>query len=114
MKKYKLQDIVSNGTHARAKVNSDLIVGDVSSGYGYGDILDANAVTELIKKAQSEQGAIDEEQTELIRRKIEEEVDAVINRILEGDIKAEVAAQEITDENGDVYAIEFVMTSQNN
>lgn len=48
MKKYKLKDLVANGSRARLKVDSDLLVGDVSNGYGYGDILDANAVKEII------------------------------------------------------------------
>ena len=48
MKKYKLKDLVANGSRARLKVDSDLLVGDVSNGYGYGDILDANAVKEMI------------------------------------------------------------------
>ena len=54
MKKYKLQDLVSNGTRARREVNSDVLIGDISKGYGYGDILDANAVSELISKVQTE------------------------------------------------------------
>lgn len=43
MKKYKLQDLVANGSHSRIKVDSDLLVGDIKNGYGYGDVLDANA-----------------------------------------------------------------------
>ena len=50
MKKYKLQDLVAPGSNARRKVDSDLLVGDVSAGYGRGDILDANATMELIKE----------------------------------------------------------------
>ena len=50
LKKYKLQDLVANGSYARRKVDSDLLVGDTSSGYGYGDILDANATAQLMKE----------------------------------------------------------------
>lgn len=50
LKKYKLQDLVANGSYARRKVNSDLLVGNTSSGYGYGDILDANATAQLMKE----------------------------------------------------------------
>ena len=48
MKTYKLKDLVANGSHSRIKVDSDVIVGDLKNGYGYGDILDANAVKEII------------------------------------------------------------------
>lgn len=51
MKKYKLKDLVDNGTHARKKIDSDVIIGDVSNGYGVGDILDANAVSHLVQTA---------------------------------------------------------------
>lgn len=47
MKKYKLQDLVANGSHSRLKVDSDLLVGDISNGYGYGDVLDANATKDV-------------------------------------------------------------------
>lgn len=47
MKKYKLQDLVSNGSHSRLKVDSDLLVGDIKNGYGYGDVLDANATSHV-------------------------------------------------------------------
>ena len=50
LKKYKLQDLVANGSYARRKVDSDLLVGDTSAGYGYGDILDANATAQLMKE----------------------------------------------------------------
>lgn len=50
LKKYKLQDLVANGSYARRKVNSDLLVGDTSAGYGYGDILDANATAQLVEE----------------------------------------------------------------
>jgi len=50
MKKYKLQDVVSNGSNARRNISSDLLVGDVSNGYGQGDILDANATSQMINK----------------------------------------------------------------
>lgn len=48
MKKYKLQDLVANGSHSRLKVDSDLLVGDIENGYGYGDILDANATKGIV------------------------------------------------------------------
>jgi len=48
MKKYKLKDLVDNGTHARKKIDSDVIIGDSNYGYGPGDILDANAVNQLV------------------------------------------------------------------
>ena len=48
MKKYKLQDLVSNGSHSRLKVDSDLLVGDIKNGYGYGDVLDANATQQVV------------------------------------------------------------------
>lgn len=47
MKKYKLQNLVSNGSRSRIKVDSDLLVGDIKNGYGYGDILDANATKDV-------------------------------------------------------------------
>lgn len=47
MKKYKLQDLVANGSHSRLKVDSDLLVGDIKNGYGYGDVLDANATKDV-------------------------------------------------------------------
>jgi len=50
IKKYKLQDLVANGSYARRKVDSDLLVGETSAGYGYGDILDANATAQLMKE----------------------------------------------------------------
>lgn len=50
LKKYKLQDLVANGSYARRKVDSDLLVGDTSTGYGYGDILDANATAQLMNE----------------------------------------------------------------
>lgn len=50
MKKYRLQDIVSNGSNARKNISSDLLIGDVSNGYGQGDILDANATKQMIQE----------------------------------------------------------------
>ena len=50
LKKYKLQDLVANGSYARRKVDSDLLVGETSAGYGYGDILDANATAQLMNE----------------------------------------------------------------
>ena len=59
MKKYRLQDLVANGSRARREVQSDLLVGDTSHGYGYGDILDANATKELIaEKVQEATGNV--------------------------------------------------------
>ena len=64
MKKYRLQDLVANGSRARREVQSDVLVGDTSNGYGYGDILDANATKELIsEKVQEIAGGIDENVT---------------------------------------------------
>ena len=64
MKKYRLQDLVANGSRARREVQSDVLVGDTSNGYGYGDILDANATKELIsEKMQEISGGIDENVT---------------------------------------------------
>lgn len=54
MKKYDLKDLISPGSRARREVRSDLLVGDTSNGYGEGDILDANATTELISEKVSE------------------------------------------------------------
>lgn len=48
MKKYKLQDLVANGSHSRLKVDSDLLVGNIKNGYGYGDVLDANATKDVV------------------------------------------------------------------
>lgn len=48
MKKYKLKDLVESGSSARRKINSDVIIGNISKGFGVGDILDANSVVELI------------------------------------------------------------------
>ena len=47
MKKFKLKDLVSNGSHARSEVKPDLLVGDIENGYGYGDVLDANATRQV-------------------------------------------------------------------
>lgn len=54
VKKYRLQDLVANGSRARREVQSDVLVGDPSNGYGYGDILDANATKELISDSVAE------------------------------------------------------------
>jgi len=58
LKKYKLTDVVANGSRARLKVDSDLLVGDSSNGFAYGDILDANATEQLIKNKMS--GLVDD------------------------------------------------------
>lgn len=49
MKKYKLEDLVSKGTHARKEVGNHIgiVIGDGNS-YTPGEILDANAVETLI------------------------------------------------------------------
>lgn len=47
MKKYKLKDLVSNGSHSSRKVRSNVLVGSIENGYGYGDILDANATQQV-------------------------------------------------------------------
>lgn len=47
MKKYKLKDLVSNGSHSSREVRSNVLVGDIDNGYGYGDILDANATQQV-------------------------------------------------------------------
>ena len=112
MKKYKLQDLVSNGKNARRKINSDLLVGDISAGYGYGDILDANAVSELISKMQLEQNAIDAAQTENLQQMIQDAIDQAMESIESGEVKTEVATQELTGPDGDIYAIEFISSPQ--
>lgn len=70
LKKYKLQDLVANGSYARRKVDSDLLVGDTSAGYGYGDILDANATAQLMKKKLEDLNVDDINQT--VINKVEE------------------------------------------
>jgi hypothetical protein len=65
LKKYKLQDLVANGSYARRKVNSDLLIGDTSAGYGYGDILDANATAQLMKEKLDDLGIDDINQSVL-------------------------------------------------
>ena len=50
MKKYDLKDLISPGSRARREVKSDLLVGDTSRGYNQGDILDANATSDLIEE----------------------------------------------------------------
>lgn len=70
IKKYKLQDLVANGSYARRKVDSDLLVGDTSAGYGYGDILDANATAQLMKEKLEDLNVDDINQT--VINKVEE------------------------------------------
>lgn len=70
LKKYKLQDLVANGSYARRKVDSDLLVGDTSAGYGYGDILDANATAQLMKQKLEDLNVDDINQT--VINKVEE------------------------------------------
>lgn len=47
MKKYKLKDLVSIGSHARKEVQANIVIGDGTS-YAKGEILDANATSKLI------------------------------------------------------------------
>lgn len=69
MKKYKLQDLVSNGSHSRLKVDSDLLVGDIKNGYGYGDVLDANATKQVSTNiAEMKVNAAKQELIELINK----------------------------------------------
>lgn len=69
MKKYKLQDLVANGSHSRLKVDSDLLVGDISNGYGYGDVLDANATQQVATGiAENKANAVKQELIELIQQ----------------------------------------------
>ena len=70
LKKYKLQDLVANGSYARRKVDSDLLVGETSAGYGYGDILDANATAQLMKEKLEDLNVDDINQT--VINKVEE------------------------------------------
>lgn len=70
LKKYKLQDLVANGSYARRKVDSDLLVGETSAGYGYGDILDANATAQLMKEKIEDLNVDDINQT--VINKVEE------------------------------------------
>lgn len=70
LKKYKLQDLVANGSYARRKVDSDLLVGDTSAGYGYGDILDANATAQLMREKIEDLNVDDINQT--VINKVEE------------------------------------------
>lgn len=74
MKKYKLQDVVSNGSNARRNISSDLLVGDTSNGYGQGDILDANATSQMIKEK------IEEISGELIGDTVNEELESLRNK----------------------------------
>lgn len=69
MKKYKLQDLVANGSHSRLKVDSDLLVGDIKNGYGYGDVLDANATKTVASNiADDKATAVKEELTRMINQ----------------------------------------------
>lgn len=84
MKKYKLKDLISSGSGARKKVDSDVIVGDISQGFGYGDILDANSVMALITNVfgvanEELQQKIDEFVEE--NRAIDEQQQQAINNI---------------------------------
>lgn len=69
MKKYKLQDLVANGSHSRLKVDSDLLVGDIKNGYGYGDVLDANATKDVATNIADDiaSNKVDAARQELIR-----------------------------------------------
>lgn len=49
MKKYKLIEVVSKGTHARHDIDPSIIIGEEKHTYSKGDVLDANAVEQLIE-----------------------------------------------------------------
>ena len=94
MKKYRLQDLVANGSRARREVQSDVLVGDTSNGYGYGDILDANATKELIsEKVQEIAGGIDEN--------ITQELNALKNKDVEYGERINNLESRFSVENGD-------------
>lgn len=107
MKKYKLKDLVNNGSTARRKVDSDVLIGDSSHGYGQGDILDANATSEMIKQKISDlhvddinQAVIDEVNS---LRNVDEEYDNRISALEEkqGQMSAEI------NEAGDHLILNF-------
>lgn len=94
MKKYRLQDLVANGSRARREVQSDVLVGDTSNGYGYGDILDANATKELIsEKVQEISGGINENVTQ--------ELNALKNKDVEYGERINNLESRFSVENGD-------------
>ena len=100
MKKYKLQDLVANGSHSRLKVDSDLLVGDINNGYGYGDVLDANATKDVATNiADNKANAVREELIGMIRALgniSEQDITGILAAIEE--IKAKNLEQDLTDE----------------
>ena len=108
MKKYKLQDLVSNGSHSRLKVDSDLLVGDIKNGYGYGDVLDANATQQVASNiAENKVNTAKEELLEIIRQieggtsadysAVLEQLNALQQKNAEQDSQDEELAQQITN-----------------
>lgn len=94
IKKYRLQDLVANGSRARRKVQSDVLVGDPSNGYGYGDILDANATKELISEKVTEV-------TGNVSGNIAEELNALKNKDTEYGERINNLESRFSVENGD-------------
>lgn len=99
---YKLKDLVTKGSLARRKVDSDVILGDLSAGYGYGDILDANAVVGMINDAISSQHLTDEEQDRLLQA-VKVEIERQIQE-LELSVEAKVAAEVSDGDNLNLFA----------
>lgn len=108
MKKYKLQDLVSNGSHSRLKVDSDLLVGDIKNGYGYGDVLDANATQQVASNiAENKVNTAKEELLEIIRQveggtssdysAVLEQLNALQQKNAEQDSQDEELARQITN-----------------
>ena len=48
MKKIRLIETVTGGSHIRKTVDPGLIIGDKKNGYIPGDILDANAISQML------------------------------------------------------------------
>lgn len=94
IKKYRLQDLVANGSRARKEVQSDVLVGNPSNGYGYGDILDANATKELISEKVAEA-------TGGISGNVAEELDALKNKDTEYGERIGNLEHRFSVENGD-------------
>lgn len=94
IKKYRLQDLVANGSRARKEVQSDVLVGNPSNGYGYGDILDANATKELISEKVAEA-------TGGISGNVAEELDALKNKDTEYGERIDNLEHRFSVENGD-------------
>lgn len=101
MKRYKLQAIVSNGTYASNKVKPDLLVGDISSGYGYGDILDANATSQMIEEK------IGEISGELIGETVNEELENLRNK--DDEYERRISSLERSSNNAQVVGDNLVI-----